>query len=217
MSQTFALSERSQTDGEKIANSLSHGVGLLGAIAAAAVLILDAIQHGDKAELVGASVFSTTMVLVYLTSSLYHAVPGIRAKKIFRILDHGAIFLLIAGTYTPFALSVLRGAWAWTMLGLEWGLAIAGVLLNSFWGLRYPRLSTWLYLAMGWLVLIAVNPLSLKMPVSGLWWLLAGGISYTAGVVFYEAKSVRYSHFIWHLFVMAGTACHFCAVFWYAS
>ena len=213
----MALPDRSQTAGEEIANSLSHGIGLLGAIAAAAVLVLDAVQHGDRSGLVGATVFSTTMVLVYLTSTLYHAVPGNRAKNFFRTLDHGAIYLLIAGTYTPFALSVLRSTWTWTMLGLEWGLAIAGVLLNFFWGLRYPRLTTWLYLAMGWMVLIAVNPLSLKMPVAGLWWLLAGGISYTAGVVFYEAKGVRYSHFIWHLFVMAGTACHFCAVFWYAS
>lgn len=213
----MAQPERSQTTGEEIANSLSHGIGLLGAIVAAVVLVLDAVRHSDRAGLVGAAVFSTTMVLVYLTSTLYHAVPGNRAKKIFRTLDHGAIYLLIAGTYTPFALSVLRSTWSLTMLGLEWGLAIAGVLLNSFWGLRYPRLSTWLYLAMGWLVLIAVNPLSLKMPVAGLWWLLAGGISYTAGVVFYEAKSIHYSHFIWHLFVMAGTVCHFCAVFWYAS
>lgn len=209
--------ERSQTTGEEIANCLSHGIGLLGAIVAAVVLVLDAVRHSDRAGLVGAAVFSTTMVLVYLTSTLYHAVPENRAKSFFRTLDHGAIYLLIAGTYTPFALSVLRSTWSLTMLGLEWGLAIAGVLLNSFWGLRYPRLSTWLYLAMGWLVLIAVNPLSLKMPVAGLWWLLAGGISYTAGVVFYEAKSIHYSHFIWHLFVMAGTVCHFCAVFWYAS
>ena len=145
--------ERSQTTGEEIANCLSHGIGLLGAIVAAVVLVLDAVRHSDRAGLVGAAVFSTTMVLVYLTSTLYHAVPENRAKSFFRTLDHGAIYLLIAGTYTPFALSVLRSTWSLTMLGLEWGLAIAGVLLNSFWGLRYPRLSTWLYLAMGWLVL----------------------------------------------------------------
>ena len=133
------------------------------------------------------------------------------------MLDHGAIFLLIAGTYTPFTLGVLRGAWGWTLLGLVWGLALVGIVLNAASGLRYPRLSVALYIAMGWLVIIAIKPLLLLMPVEGFLWLLAGGIAYTAGVAFYAAKRVRYSHFVWHMFVLAGTACHFIAVLRYAS
>ena len=216
MVQTLALG-KPQTIGEEIANSLSHGIGLLAAVAAVPVLVLAAIQRGGAPGIVGASVFGTTMVLMYLTSTLYHTWPRSRAKRVFQVLDHGAIFLLIAGTYTPFALGVLSGAWGWTLLGLEWGLAISGVVLKVFWGVRYPRLSTCLYLAMGWLVLIAVKPLSLSMPMWGLFWLLTGGIAYTVGVACYAAKSVRYSHFVWHLFVMVGTGCHFIAVLWYAA
>jgi len=216
MVQTLALGNP-QTTGEEIANSLSHGIGLLAAMAAVPVLVLAAIQRGDAPGIVGASVFGTTMVLMYLTSTLYHTWPRSRAKRVFQVLDHGAIFLLIAGTYTPFALGVLSGAWGWTLLGLEWGLAIFGVVLKVFCGVRYPRLSTCLYLAMGWLVLIAVRPLSLSMPMWGLFWLVTGGIAYTVGVACYAAKSVRYSHFVWHLFVMVGTGCHFIAVLWYAA
>ena len=190
---------------------------MLAAVAAVPVLVLAAIQRGDAPGIVGASVFGTTMVLMYLTSTLYHTWPRSRAKRVFQVLDHGAIFLLIAGTYTPFALGVLSGAWGWTILGLEWGLAIFGVVLKVFWGIRYPRLSMCLYLAMGWLVLIAVKPLSLSMPMWGLFWLLTGGIAYTVGLAWYAAKSVRYSHFVWHLFVMVGTGCHFIAVLWYAA
>ncbi len=216
MVQTLALGNP-QTTGEEIANSLSHGIGLLAAMAAVPVLVLASIQRGDTSGIVGASVFGTTMVLMYLTSTLYHTWPRSRAKRIFQVLDHGAIFLLIAGTYTPFALGVLSGAWGWTLLGLEWGLAIFGVVLKVLWGVRYPRLLTCLYLAMGWLVLIAVNPLSLSMPMWGLFLLLTGCIAYTVGVAWYAAKSVRYSHFVWHLFVMVGTGCHFIAVLRYAA
>jgi hemolysin III len=157
------------------------------------------------------------MVLLYVASTLYHALPQNRAKRVFRALDHGAIFLLIAGTYTPFTLGVLRGTWGWTLLGLVWGLAIAGVILKAVGRLRYPVLSTCLYLGMGWLVLVAVRPLWLRVPPAGLLWLLAGGIAYTAGVAFFAARRLRYSHFVWHLFVLAGTACHFFAVLWYAA
>jgi hemolysin III len=209
--------ERVQSLGEEIANSVSHGVGLLAAMAAAPVLVLDAMQRGGTAGILGASVFAATMVLLYLTSTLYHALPQNKAKRVFRALDHGAIFLLIAGTYTPFTLGVLRGTWGWTLLGLVWGLAVAGVILKSVGGLRYPVLSTCLYLGMGWLVLIAVRPLWVHVPLAGLLWLLAGGIAYTAGVAFFAAQRLRYSHFVWHLFVLAGTACHFFAVLWYAA
>ena len=211
-----SLPERTQSLGEEIANSVSHGVGLLAAVAAAPVLVLSAVRHGGVARIVGASVFAAAMVLLYLASTLYHALPMNRAKRVFRVLDHAAIFLMIAGTYTPVTLGVLRGTWGWTLFGLVWSLALAGVVLTAAGGVRYPRLTTWLYLAMGWLILIAVKPLWLRMPSEGLLWLLAGGIAYTVGVVFYAAKRVRYGHFVWHLFVITGTACHFIAVLRFA-
>ena len=217
MVETLALPKRPQSPGEEIANSVSHGVGLLAALVAIPVLLFHAVRHGGAAGIVGASVFAATVVLLYLTSTLYHALPRKRAKRVFRLLDHGAIFLLIAGTYTPFTLGVLRGAWGWTLFGLVWGLALGGVALKAAGGVRSPILSTCLYLGMGWLVLIAVRPLWLHVPPAGLLWLLAGGLSYTAGVAFFAAERIRYGHFVWHLFVLAGTACHFIAVLWYAD
>jgi hemolysin III len=209
--------KREQSLGEEIANSVSHGLGLLAALAAIPLLLLRAIHRGEAAEIVGAVVFASTVVLLYLTSTLYHALARNRAKRLFRILDHGAIYLLIAGTYTPFTLGVLRGAWGWTLLGLVWGLAVLGVVLKSVGGIRLPRLSTGLYLGMGWLVLVAIRPLWLRLPTEGLLWLVAGGLAYTVGVPFFAAERVRYSHFVWHLFVLAGTACHFVAVLRYAQ
>jgi hemolysin III len=208
---------RARSRGEEIANAVSHGVGFLGAIAAAIVLVLSAVRDGDAARIAGASVFAAAMVLLYLTSMLYHALPPNRAKRIFQVLDHAAIFLMIACTYTPFTLGVLRGTWGWTLFGLVWGLAVAGVVLIAVGGVRYPKLTTSLYLAMGWLILIAVKPLWQRMPSEGLFWLSAGGIAYTVGVAFYAANRVRYCHFVWHLFVMAGSACHFVAVLRFAA
>jgi hemolysin III len=218
MVEVLEMRERTQSRGEEIANSVSHGVGMMAALAAAPILIVSAAQRGGAAQIVGASIFAAAMVLLYLTSTLYHALPRNRVKRLFQILDHGAIYLLIAGTYTPFTLGVLRGAWGWTLFGLVWGLALAGVVLKAVAGIRYPRLSTSLYVAMGWLALIAIEPLWLHLPAWGLFWLLAGGIAYTLGVVFFALDGrVRYSHFVWHLFVLAGTACHFVAVLGYAG
>jgi hemolysin III len=217
MAKSLVSEERAQSLGEEIANSVSHGVGFLAALAASPVLIFSAVQHDSSAGIVGASVFAFTMVLLYITSALYHTLARNKAKRVFQVLDHGAIFLLIAGTYTPFTLGVLRGAWGWTLFGIVWGLAVVGVVLQSIGGAKYQRLSTILYLAMGWLIIIAVKPLWLNMPSWGLFWLLAGGAAYTAGVGFYAANRVRYAHFIWHLFVIAGTACHFIAVLRYAG
>ena len=216
MAKTLVSHERTQTRGEEIANSVSHGVGFLAAVAASPVLIFSAVQHGSSARIVGASVFAFTMLLLYITSTLYHTLASNKAKRVFQVLDHGAIFLLIAGTYTPFTLGVLRGAWGWTLFGIVWGIAVVGVVLKSIGGVRYQKLSTILYLAMGWIIIIAVKPLYLNMPSWGLFWLLAGGAAYTAGVGFYAADRIRYAHFIWHLFVIAGTACHFIAVLRYA-
>ena len=216
MTKSLASQERAQSCGEEIANGISHGVGFLAAVAVAPVLVVSASRRGSPAGIVGASVFAFTMMLLYITSTLYHTLAENKAKRVFHVLDHGAIFLLIAGTYTPFTLGVLRGTLGWTLFGLVWGIALVGVVLKSIGGIRYQRLSTMLYLAMGWLVIIAAKPLWLNMPAWGLFWLVAGGVAYTAGVGFYAAKRIRYAHFVWHLFVMAGTACHFVAVLRYA-
>jgi hemolysin III len=217
MSDAHALPERSQSIGEEIANAVSHGVGLLLAMVAALVLVANAVQRGRVAGIVGASIFGATLVLAYLTSTLYHALPMNRAKRVFRTLDHGAIYLLIAGTYTPFTLGPLRGIWGWTLFCLVWGLALAGIVFKSIGGVRFPKLSTCLYIAMGWLVIVAMEPLRLHLPVSGFYWLLAGGIAYTTGVAFFAPKRLRYGHFVWHLFVLTGSACHFAAVLWYVA
>lgn len=217
MVEVLGVLERPQSLGEEVANSVSHGIGLLAALAAFPVLVMAALQRGDVAGIVGASVFATTMVLLYLTSTLFHAFPENRAKRVFQILDHSAIYFLIAGTYTPFTLGVLRGAWGWTLFGLVWGLAIAGTVVKALGGVRYTTVSTWVYLAMGWLILIAAKTVWTLVPNWGLFWLLAGGIAYTAGAAFFAAERIRYFHFVWHLFVVAGTACHFIAVLWYAA
>jgi hemolysin III len=217
MANAPASREPLQSKGEEVANSVSHAVGFAAALAATPVLVLSAIRDGGAARIAGASVFAAAMVLLYLTSMLYHALPRNRAKEVFQVLDHAAIFLMIAGTYTPFTLGVLRGTWGWALFGLVWGLALAGIVLTAAGGVRYPKLTTSLYLAMGWLIIIAIKPLWLRMPSEGLFWLLAGGIAYTVGVVFYSSKRVRYSHFVWHLFVIAGTACHFIAVLRFAA
>lgn len=180
------------------------------------VLVLGAARHGPAA-VVGAAVFGITMALLYLTSTLYHALTPDRAKRVFRVLDHGAIYLLIAGTYTPFTLGSLRGPWGWSLLAIIWILAAVGVALKALRGIRHPRISTGVYLAMGWLVLVAAKPLLLRVPPWGLFWLVAGGLAYTVGVAFYARPRLRYGHFVWHLFVLAGTACHFVAVWFYAA
>ncbi|NGP54314.1 hemolysin III family protein [Thioalkalivibrio sp. XN8] len=208
--------KRPQSVGEEIANSVSHGAGFLGAAIATPFLLAEAAGHG-VANLVGAAVFAVTVMLAYLASTLYHAVAAPRAKKILRVIDHGSIFLLIAGTYTPFTLGVLRGGWGWTLFGLIWSLALAGLVMKAMGGVRFRRLSVVIYLAMGWLVLVAIGPLVERMAPAGLAWLVAGGVSYTLGVVFYALDGRRFLHFVWHLFVLGGTACHFVAVMRYAA
>ncbi len=206
------MQKRVQTIGEEIANSVSHGVGLVASVVAVPFLILAAVEGGEAAAVVGASIFGLTLVMVFLTSTLYHAVTHPGAKPVLQIIDHGAIYLLIAGTYTPFTLGVLRGGWGWTLYGIVWGLGVTGIILKIVSGVRYPRLSIVLYLAMGWLVVIAIKPLWETLPTGGLLWLLAGGLAYTGGVVFYAADRLRYAHLIWHLCVIAGATCHFIAV-----
>jgi hemolysin III len=214
---TTTTAERPQTWGEEIANSVSHGLGLLAALGAAPFLIATA-RHLGAASLVGAIVFSVTMVLLYLASTLYHALPPGRAKRVFLQMDYCAIFLFIAGSYTPFALGALHGAWGWTLFGLVWALAVAGIVLKTTNQLAHPWASTGLYLAMGWLVLVAAVPLFERVPTAGIVWLVAGGLAYTLGVVFFVLDTrLKYAHAVWHLFVVAGTGCHTVAVWGYAA
>lgn len=212
------MTERPQTLGEEIANSLSHGLGFVAAVAATPILILTTAQNGRPVNVVGASIFAATMVLLYFASMIYHAVPHKRAKTVLRKLDHGAIFLLIAGTYTPFMLGALNGPFGWTLLGLVWSLAAIGVTLKAFDRIAHPWASLGLYLLMGWLCVVAIGPLLERVPPAGLLLLASGGFAYMAGVAFFATDSrVRYGHFIWHLFVLAGTSCHFFAVLGYAA
>jgi hemolysin III len=209
-----ALPWRKQSTGEELANSISHGFGLVAAAIGAPILLLAAFYHGSLSFLIGTGIFTVTMLLVYLGSTVYHAWPQTRVKSILQILDHSAIFLLIAGTYTPFALGPLRDAGGITMLGIVWALALFGVIMKATRGvLRHRRLAMTLYLGTGWLGVIFIRPLTLAIPLSAVLCLIAGGIAYTAGTLFFANDRQRYAHFIWHLFVLAGTGCHFAAVF----
>lgn len=208
---------REQSIGEEIANAVSHGVGFAVSVAAAPILIANTAARGNAVQTLGASVFAASMVLLYLASTLYHALPSGRAKRVFRVLEHSGIYVLIAGTYTPFTLGVLRGAWGWTLLSLIWSLAAMGIVLTALRGVRYPAVSTAVYVIMGWLIVIAACPVWQRVPTAGLVWLVLGGLAYTIGVAFFAAKRLPFGHFVWHLFVLVGTTCHFFAVMWYAA
>ena len=208
---------RPPTRGEDLANMISHGIGLVLAIVALPFLVVDALQAGGSLPVIGAAAFGTTAILVYLTSTLYHAFPLADRNGVLRRLDHSAIYLLIAGTYTPVLLGVLHGTTGMVMLAVIWTLAVAGVVFKLLAGARYRKVSVALYVAMGWAALAVIQPLWAKMAPGGLAWLFAGGIAYTAGVAFYLMhERMRYSHLVWHLFVLGGTACHFVMVWRYA-
>jgi hemolysin III len=211
------MTDRAQTLREEIANAVSHGAGLVMGLIALPLLVMAAARRNDGWQIVASAIYATTLVLLYGASTLYHAIPArSRAKRVLRALDHGAIYLLIAGTYTPFALGALRGAWGWTLLAIIWGLAAAGIALKAGVGYRYPRLSTAVYLLMGWIAVVALHPLYMALGPVGLGWLLAGGASYSLGVFFFANDGLRYRHFVWHLFVLAGSAFHLVAVAGYA-
>ena len=197
-------------------NSISHLVGVFLAVAGAAVLITQASLQGDAWRIVAFSVYGTMLIALYGASTLYHALRG-RAKAVFQKLDHCSIYLLIAGSYTPFTLGVLRGAWGWTLFGVVWGLAVVGILHKTLLGFRFPRLSTLMYLGMGWLAVVAAGPLARALPAGGLAWLVAGGLCYTIGVLWYVRDHLPYRHALWHLLVLAGSACHYTAVYRYAT
>ena len=197
---------------EELANALTHGAGLLASTAGATLLIVLASMRGDVWSIVGSAVFGGTLVLLYIASTLFHTARTPRVKARLQVFDHCAIYLLIAGTYTPFTLLGLRGGWGWSLLGVAWGLAAAGVVFKLFFTGRFPRLSTALYLGMGWMSLVAAKPMIERFPVETLAWIVAGGLAYTGGTYFYHSRRIPYAHAIWHLFVIAGSACHYVAV-----
>lgn len=207
-----------QSHGEEVANGVSHGLGLLAAMIGTPLLLRAASEHGSTPFLIGSYIFATTVLLLYTGSAIYHLWPRTRFKAVLQVVDHSAIFLLIAGTYTPFTLGPLYGPWGWAILALVWPLAFFGVMLKALKGAHHrPRLAVGLYLGMGWLILIALRPLALAVPRVTLLWLVAGGLVYTAGVLFFLNDHKRYCHFVWHLFVLGGTGCHYLAVLSYAD
>ena len=197
---------------EEIANTLTHGLGVVLAIGGGAVLITLTVIHAGVREIVSASVFVASLTILYSASTLYHAARHPRIRSRLKVLDHCAIFLLIAGTYTPFTIVAMRGGWGWSLFGVIWCLAVLGIVLKLFFTGRYKLLSTATYIGMGWLVLVAIIPLVQALTPTALGWLIAGGVLYTAGTIFYHNERVPYSHAVWHLFVLAGSICHFAAV-----
>ncbi len=197
---------------EEVANALTHGLGAAAALAAGAVLITLVAQHGDGWQLAGTIVFCASLLLLYVASTLYHAIPFPTAKARLKVFDHCAIYVLIAGTYTPFTLIGLRGAWGWSLFAVIWSLAVAGVVFKLFFTGRFKLVSTLIYVGMGWLVLVAIVPMTRALDAWALGWLFAGGVAYTAGTIFYLSRRIRYAHSIWHGFVLGGSACHFLAV-----
>lgn len=204
------------TAGEEIANSVTHAIGLVAAIAGLAVLTAFATVHGDALHVLGSAVFGTTLILLFTTSTLYHSIYARHLKPLFRALDHSAIFLLIAGTYTPFMLGNLRGPWGWSLLAVIWAVGLGGIALRLCLKGRLHGLVVAFYLAMGWAVVVAIEPMLELVPRGGLLLLAGGGLAYTVGVVFYRWRSLPYSHAIWHGFVLLGSSLHFFAVLGYA-
>ncbi len=212
------MTERPLTDGEELANTLSHGLGfLLAGFVGLPLLVWSAWRQHDAWQMVGGIVFGVSLLLLYGASTFYHLLPAGRSKRLCRVLDHAAIYVMIAGTYTPFAVGALRGPWGWSMLVVAWTLAALGVALKLKVGFRYPRLSTAVYLLMGWMVLIVIRPLIAQIGMAGFGWVLAGGLCYSVGVIFFAWERLHYSHCYWHGFVLAGSACHFVAVLGYSG
>lgn len=204
--------ERLQSPAEEIANSITHGVGAVLAGVALAFLLVSAASQGTARHLACAAGFGATMVILYSTSALYHAVTDPRAKRLFNILDHSAIYLLIAGTYTPICLITLRGPWGWSLFWIIWGLAAAGITSQCLFPLSNRLLSTAAYMAMGMLALVAIRPLCHNLAAAGLLWLAGGALCYGLGTAFYLSKGIRFAHAVWHLFVLGGSACHVMAM-----
>lgn len=200
------------TLGEEIANSVTHGIGTALSVAGLTLLVALAVIYGDVWRVVSFSIYGGSLVLLYLCSTLYHSIQQPKVKRILRIFDHSAIYLLIAGTYTPFTLVSMRGPWGWTLFGVVWSLALLGIAFKTVFIGKYEKLATAAYVLMGWLVVIAFKQMLVTVPPGGVLWLVIGGVVYTLGVIFYAWEKLPYNHAIWHLFVLGGSACHFFAI-----
>ena len=214
---TRQASTRLFTFTEELTHSITHGIGAGLSIVGLILLVLRAAWFGNTIQVISFSIYGGSLILMYLASTLYHAFYHPQLKQLFKIFDHAAIYLLIAGTYTPFLLVAIEAAWRWTLLAIIWGLALLGVSFKALFIERFQRLSVLGYILMGWLSVVIFRDLAANLPVGGMIWLAAGGVAYTAGVIFYALQKIPYMHAIWHLFVMAGSLCHFFAVFFYLA
>lgn len=205
------------TLGEEIVHSITHGIGAGLSIAGLTLLIVKAVLYGNVNQIVSFSIYGATLVILYLASTLYHSFQYPRVKRIFKVIDHVSIYLLIAGTYTPFLLVGLKGAWSWTLLVIIWGLAILGVSFKTLFVHRFQKLSVLAYILMGWLSVVMLKELSVNIPIGGLIWLAVGGVVYTVGVIFYVLQKIPYMHVVWHVFVLGGSICHYFAVLFYLA
>lgn len=210
-----AFSHTGYSTGEEIAHAITHGIGALGSVAALVLMIVKAASHGGAQLMVGVTLFGSTLILLYLASTLYHALTPPKAKRIFELMDHAAIYLLIAGTYTPFTLAVLSGGWGWSIFGASWGLAVLGIIYEVVLLRPSKKLSLMFYILMGWLMLVAIKPLTGALPREALILIGAGGIFYTGGAVFYAWRGFPYHHAVWHVCVVFGSLCHFFCVYYY--
>lgn len=206
-----------QMRGEEIANSITHGIATLLSIAGLVILVVVSAAAGSAWAVTSLSIFGATLIILYLASTLYHSITHDSTKRFLKFLDHSSIYLLIAGSYTPVTLVILRGPWGWSLFGLIWGMALMGVIINAFAWNRFKILSVLSYLIMGWLVVVAIKPLTQTCPKGLILWLLIGGLSYTLGTVFYSWKKLPYQHAIWHLFVLGGSAAHFFGMLFYIA
>lgn len=200
---------------EELLNSITHGAGVLLSIAALVLLIVFSTVYGSTSHVVGCTIFGVTLILLYTASTLYHSCQKPQLKKVFKIIDHSCIYLLIAGTYTPFLIVTLRGAIGWTMFAVIWFLAVSGIVFKIFFVHRFKIVSTIAYVLMGWMIIFAIKPLIDSIQSGGIIWLVAGGLAYSLGVIFYAWEKLPFNHAIWHLFVLAGSVCHFFAVLFY--
>lgn len=209
------MSDKLYSFGEELAHAITHGLGILLSIIGLTVLVARASVYGDTRQVVAVSIFGATLVLMYTASTLYHSIPHPRAKRVLRVVDHSLIYFLIAGTYTPFTLVTLQGPWGWSLFGVTWGLAVAGVGFKVLATGRFEKLSLAIYLGMGWCAVAAIKPLLQNLELGGMVLMVAGGITYSGGVAFYVWERLRYHHAIWHLFVLGGSVLHFFAILFY--
>lgn len=211
----MAADHPNYTFGEELANSITHGLGIALSVAGLVILVVLSAIHGNAWHVVSCAIYGATMILLYTASTLYHSFQNPNVKRIMRVLDHSSIYLLIAGTYTPFTLVTLHGPWGWSLFGVVWSLALAGIAFKVYFTGRFPKISTIIYVGMGWIAVIAIKPLMDILPAGGLIFLFGGGLSYTFGVIFYVWHKLPYHHAVWHLFVLGGTVLHFFGILFY--